>query len=404
MGKGAKPLCRLAALFAVISVLASCGGAGGGSSQPAGDTPPDNSQEAAVIRLAVRPNPLWNWLKSSGTLPEWERSWNISVVENTLSNHFGVFAGGHADVVIMNAMDVADIVLQSERDAVILGKLTYDRSFLGVHRHSQVTSLEDLLGMKIAVNSSVESTRLWGVLARELYGMDLREGGRDFELEFVNSTVVADLVVRGQVDACICLPDASASFLLSGDLKPLYDGRSAADIYSDEVSDSASALPLDEVFVVDRNWFEANQRSVDFLLSLWEEALNEWKLNKARIITNYPTLFSIEGDEQISWMVGYIDQNDWIVPSVYVGRDDEATNSEIFSRMQEAELVAPNAVNPEFDLSFASEIAALESILKPGESGGGSGSGGDLGRLSDRMSTPGPDDETPETPDQGAGE
>ncbi len=380
-------MCRLAALFAVIGVLASCGGTGAGSSESAsGNSPPENPQAAAVIRLAVRPNPLWNWLKDSGTLTEWERSWNISVIENTLSNHFGVFAGGHADIVIMNAMDVADIVLQSERDAVILGKLTYDRSFLGVHRHSQISSLEDLSGKKIAVNSSVESTRLWGVIARELYGMDLREGGRDFEMEFVNSTIVADLVVRGQVDACICLPDASASFLLTGDLKPLYEGRSAADIYSERIADSASALPLDEVFVVDRNWFEANQRSVDFLLSLWEEALNEWKLNKARIITNYPTLFSIEGDEQISWMVGYIDQNDWIVPSVYVGRDDEATNSEIFSRMQEAELVASDAVNPEFDLSFAGEIAALESILIPGASGGDAE--GDLGRLSDRMSTP----------------
>ena len=294
MGKGGKPLCKLAALCAMISVLASCGGAGAGAPQSeAGNSPPASPQEASVIRLAIRPNPLWNWLKDSGKLAEWENSWNINVAENTLSNHFGVFAGGHADIVIMNAMDVADIVLQSERDAVILGKLTYDRSFLGVHRHSQINSLEDLAGKKIAVNNSVESTRLWGVIARELYGMELKDGGQDFRLEFANSTIVADLVVRGQVDACICLPDASASYLQTGDLKPLYDGRSAADIYSTEVAEVASALPLDEVFVVDRNWFEENPRSVDFLLSLWEEALKEWKLHKARIVANYPTLFSI---------------------------------------------------------------------------------------------------------------
>ena len=70
-----------------------------------------------------------------------------------------------------------------------------------------------------------------------------------------------------------------------------------------------------------------------------------------------------------------------------MSRDDEATNSDIFSRMQAAGIAAPDAVNPEFDLSFASEIAALENILKPDSSG--SDTGGDLGRLSDRMSTPG---------------
>jgi len=391
VGRGRKPSCMLTALLTVTAILTSCGGgaaSGAGSSDTSpGDPSPANPQETAeVINLAIRPNPLWNWLKDSGTLANWESNWNIRVADNTLSNHFGVFAGGHADIVIMNAMDVADIVRQSERDAVILGKLTYDRSFLGVNRHSQVNSLEDLAGKKIAVSNSVESTRLWGVIARELYGLELKENGRDFSLEFVNSTIVADLVIRGQVDACICLPDASASHLSSGDLQAVYDGRSAAELYSEEVAESASALPLDEVFVVDRNWFENNQRSIDFLLSLWEEALKEWKLNKARIITDYPTFFSLEGDGQIEWMINYVNERDWIVPSIYVGMDDQATNSDIFSLMQASALVDPDATNPKFDLSFAGEIAALESILKPGESG--SDTGGDLGRLTDRLSTP----------------
>ena len=385
-----RPILRSAAIL-VVFVLAACGTASQNPSaqnnaldnSPSPLPTPDRG-EPDVINLAIQPNPLWNWLKTSGTLERLEQSWNIRILENTLPNHFGVFAGGHADVVIMSAMDVPEIVTQSQRDAVILGKISFDRSFLGVNKHLQARTLEDLGGMRIATYNPVRSTKLWGIIANALHGLDFREGG-DFQLIFSDPQNVANLVIRGDVDACICLPDYSASYLASGDLKAIYDERSAAEIYLDEIAESPNATPpLDETFVVDKNWFEQNTRLVDFLLSLWDEALRAWKLEKASIVTNDPIFFSVKSAHEIAWMTDYVTHNDWFVPSVYVGRDEAETNSDIFKRLREAGLLAEDTQNPVFDLSYARELAALECILKPGSCP--DGSSGDLDRLTDRSS------------------
>ncbi len=366
-----------------------CGGGGqsalGNNSGAGAPTSSTGQAEPSVINLAIPPDPLWDWLKDSGLRAEREQSWNVRINENSLFDQFGAFAGGHADVVMINAMDVPEIVQQSGRKAVVIGKNTFDRSFLAVSRHSQARSLSDLGGKRIAVYSPVKSTLLWGIIARNLYDLDFRIGGRDFDLVVVEAASIADEVVRGGVDACICLPDSSASFVASGDLKPLYDGRSAAEIYADEIAGGSTVqLPIADAFVVDQTWFEENQRSVDFLLSLWEKALQEWKINKAQIIADYPHHFSSDTPEEIAWMITYVDEHDWVAPSVYVGNDDAETNSQVFNLARTAGIIDAETGEPVFDLSFANEISLLESILIPG-SGEGDTSG-DLGRLTDRLS------------------
>ena len=233
MLKAERHPCRRAVLvLAVVPLAASaCAGSGGGGVSTAGSTvgaAGDRPASApAVIRMALAPDPIWQRLEDSGTRAAWERAHNIRLEVSQPFDQFAAFAGGHADVVLINALDVPKFVDQPERDPVIIGKYTTDHSILAVPRSSEAESLEDLVDRRIAVESSLASTLLWGLIAEIRYDLDFRLGGEDFDLVTVDPAGVADLVIRGDVAACICTPEFSVRFLAEGRLRPLYDGRSA---------------------------------------------------------------------------------------------------------------------------------------------------------------------------------
>ena len=348
---------RLAALTAVCALAAACGDStatspGAGPSEQA----PDRPAAGAVIRLAIPPDPLWDWLNDSGALTGWEDSNSVRVDASQAFDQFGAFAGGHADIVVINAADVPNIVKQSQREAVILGKYTFDRSFIGVGRYSTAETLADLGGTRIAVPDSVESTLLWGVIAEALHELQFRlDGGSDFELVVADRRRLADLVMRGDVDACVCLPDLSVADLAERELKPLYEGRSAARIYADEIAVGPDpGLPFGDVFVADKAWYGQNGDDVDSFLSLWSWAMGQWDSNQAALVAEYPHHFSIQGDEEVEWLVSYMQDNGWIALSPYVSEGEARTQADTFSRMKESNLIDQNTAEPEIVTSGSS--------------------------------------------------
>lgn len=397
-----RPLRRTAsaAVLALALAAAGCaGGSGGGVSNVATGTTvvgvsdaPAQAPAAAptVIRLALEPDPIWQWLEDSGTRAAWEASRNVRIDVSHPFDQFAAFAGGHADVVVINVLDVPQFVEQPERDPVIIGKYTTDRSILAVPRSSNAESLEELVDRRIAVESSLASTLLWGLVAQIRYGLDFGLDGADFDLVTVDPSGVADLVMRGDVDACICSPEFSVRFLADGRLRPLYDGRSAATIYSTEIFGGegfgGERGTIADAFIAEAAWHRANMSAVDALLGLWEEGLAAWKRHKAEIVADYPHHFAVETDAEIAWLTDYLETHDWIVPSVYITEQEAETHNFAFDRLVSLGLVPADAANPEFDLAYSQELSALEEVLKPGSGSGDSE--GDLGRLSDRLSVP----------------
>ena len=351
----------LAAAVATAALIASCGG----------DSTPDVTTSAAVpdlpaaapqsapqsapvrIRLALAPDPVWEWLKDSGTVAEWEATRNIRIEASSPFDLFAAFAGGHVDVVVINALEVPQFVEQSDREPVVVGRFTSDRSFLAVRRTSSAETLDDLIEARITVDSSLGSALLWGVIADALHGLEFRVDSPDFDLVVVESASVADLVMRDDVDACICLPDFGVSDLADGRLRPLYGGRSAAQIYAEDVLGEPGAKPVAEAFVADRQWLDSNRDAVDALLGLWEVGLQNWTLQKEAILPSYPHLLSVQTDAEIAWMVDYVRSNDWVLPSVYLTQEDSEIQTGIFARMQSLGLLPDDAREPELDLSFA---------------------------------------------------
>lgn len=365
----------LAAVLAAALVAAGCaGGGGGGVSNVAtattvagvGSAPePAATAEPTVIRLALAPDPVWQWLEDSGTSAAWEQAHNIRVEASNAFDQFAAFAGGHADVVVINVLDVPKFVEQPERDPVIIGKYTTDRSILAVRRTSRAENLEDLVERRIAVESSLASTLLWGLIAETRYGLDFSQDSPDFDLVTVEPASVADLVMRGDVDACICTPDFSVPFLAGGRMRALYDGRSAAEIYLAGLLGGRELGTIADAFVADKAWYDANREAVDALLGLWEEGVAAWKQDRAQIVADYPHHFSVESDAEIAWLADYVEEHDWIVSSVYITDQEAETHKFAFYRLRDLGLVPEDAVAPEINI-----------VDSPGSEAPAEGSGG----------------------------
>ena len=362
----------LGAALAVGLVASSCGGGGSGSSLATGTTvagvgaaPEAAPGPPAVIRLSLAPDPVWQWLEDSGTRAAWERTHNLRIEVSNAFDQFAAFAGGHADVVLINALDVPKFAEEPGRDPVIVGKYTTDRSILAVRRTSRAENLDDLVERRIAVESSLGSTLLWGLIAEARYGLDFSQEGTDFDLVSVEPASIADLVMRGDVDACICTPDFSVPFLAGGRMRALYDGRSAAELYASGGGLGGRMVAIADAFVADRAWYAANRSAVDALLGLWQEGVTAWKENKAQLVADYPHHFSVESDAEIAWLADYVAEHDWIEPSVYITDQEAETHRSAFYRLRDLGLVPPDATVP--------EIAVVDS---PGSEMPADGSGG----------------------------
>ena len=353
------------AALAVGLLAAGCGGTRTSSLTTAAgavSAAPQAQDAPVVIRLSLAPDPVWQWLEDSGTRAAWERTRNVRVEVSSAFDQFSAFVGGHADMVVINALDVPRFVEQPERDPVIIGKYTVDRSVLAVPRTSRAETLEEIVERRIAVESSLGSTLLWGLIADLRYDLEFGPDGADFDVVVVDSASVADLVIRGDVDACICNPASGAAHFADGRLRTLYGGKSAAQIYSETIFGGAEfggeRSTFAAVFVVDAGWHAANPQAVEALLDLWQQGLDGWRQNRAQIVADYPHLFSVETSEEIDWLVDHLEDHDWIVPSVYITEQEAETHTFAFEQLKDRGLVGAEAAYPEINLTYSPGVRA----------------------------------------------
>ena len=237
----------VAVVCAIALMSSACVADGGGE-------PPDDASGQAVnqdepaplrattIRLAIPSEPLWRWLVDSGSVAAWEAQHDLQIEASHPFRPFTALASGRADIVVMNAFEVPIVATDLDRLPVIIGKYASDRSTIAVRRSSRATELSELVDGRIALEGQLGSTLLWALIADVRHDLDLRYGSTDFE--FVTATVgIADAVVRGNADACICAPNEAVSEFSSGALRPLYEGKTAATVYAEMMVNPAT-LPL----------------------------------------------------------------------------------------------------------------------------------------------------------------
>lgn len=352
-------------MVALGLVIAACGGTdsgdGASGSSSGGSTSGSTdggstSAEPSVITFAFAPDPVIDYLIDTGVLAEMEEEWNIKLEMTEAWDEFAFFAGGHGQVVSMATYDLQLLERETGVETVTFGKYNMNRLPVLVRADSPYQTLADLVGQTVAVGSVSSSTLIWGMLAAEIHDVDLRFEGGDFEVILSDHAVNPELLARGEFEACICIPEFATPQLRSGEVRALYDGMGAAELYAAQV-DAGHAGILSNGFTAEKEWYDSHPREVEFFLTLWERGIQLWQENQADIIARYPQHFSVESPEDIEFIQQWIAEHDWFVDTVYIDDEWIAGETGMFAKMREhgfASELEPGESDPEFQATAAS--------------------------------------------------
>jgi ABC-type nitrate/sulfonate/bicarbonate transport system substrate-binding protein len=340
---------RSVAALAAVALIASACASGGGSGKVAGEADEANG----VVNMVMAPDAVWRWLEDQGIKEEMEQEAGIQVLAASSWDEFGVFAGGHADVVSSATYETPELADAVGEPVSVFGKYNSDRSILGVATGSSYKDLCDLEGKRIATFTAVSITLMWGMYAKEMCGLDLKAGGGDYELVVTDIQNLGDLVARGDADACLCLPDFSLVQLVDGTVEPLYDGKSAAQLWAENFASDPqdTTHPQTNVFVAREAWVEKNPEEAAFLLALWERGLQEWVEHGPEIIAAYPEDFGVTSPEEEAYLLDWMENTyDWYVDSVYLKEEWVEEEKGVFDLMRETGFMDEDAEDPVFTL------------------------------------------------------
>ena len=300
-----------------------------------------------VIRFTFAPDPVWRWLNDQGIREKMEQKAKIQILDSATWDEYGIYAGGNADIVSVGSFEVPDIVQKSGVDSVIIGKYNIARAVIGVPKDSPAQTLSDLEGKRITTFSTVSDALLWGALAKKLEDFDLRSDGGDLEMVIADVQNMGPLAASGEADACICLPDFAIEQFRTGKLRMLYDGKSDAQMFQDEVLPGHPG-PMINIFLVRKDFYEDNPREVRFFLKVWQRGLDEWKAHRDEIIEAYPQDFAAQNEQDIAWIKDFLSENDWFTDSVYLDQKWVDEEKKVFDLLRETGFMPEDQEDPEF--------------------------------------------------------
>ncbi|MGY1705837.1 ABC transporter substrate-binding protein [Geodermatophilus sp. SYSU D00697] len=338
---------RLVAGVAALAVTATACASGGGSGQAAGEAQDANG----VVNMVMAPDPVWKWLEDQGIKQEMEEEAGVQVLTSSSWDEFGVYAGGHADVISAATYEVPELAEATGEPATVFGAYNTDRSILAVQAGNPAQTICDLKGQRIATFTAVSITLIWGMYAKEMCDLDLQAGGGDFELVVTDIQNLASLVARGDADACLCLPDFAIPELSTNQITPLYDAKSAAQMWAENYSSNPDDVthPQTNVFVARESWVEKNKDEATFLISLWDRGIQEWQQHRDEIIAAYPEDFAVRTPEEMAFLQDWLDNRfDWFVPTTFLDDEWVQGEQEVFDLMRETGFVEEGAEEPSF--------------------------------------------------------
>jgi ABC-type nitrate/sulfonate/bicarbonate transport system substrate-binding protein len=279
-----------------------------------------------------------------------EQKSGIKILDSSTWEEFAIYAGRHADIVSAATYEVPDIANKSGIDSTIFGKYNTSRAVIAVRKDSPYQSLSDLKGKKIVTFTSVSDLLLWGTLAKKLEGVDLRAGGGDYDVTLADVQNMAPLVAKGDAEACVCLPDFAIKELSSGQLRPLYDGKSDAQLFAENYAPGHPG-PESNIFLAPTDWLKTHQREAKFFLALWDRGLKEWQEHKKEIIATYPQDFAATNKAQQKWILDYLNnQQDWFVDSVYLDQQWIDQENKLFPLMKATDFMDDEQAIPKYQM------------------------------------------------------
>ncbi len=303
-----------------------------------------------IIRFTFAPDPVWDYLQDSGIREEMEKASGVRILAAPTWDEFGIYAGGHADIVSVGSFEVPLLEVESKRKAVVFGKYNMTRAVLATAADNPYKTLADIpKGSKIAIYNTVGPTLLWGVIVKELHNLSYRADGGDYDLVLADITNTAQLAANKEVKAAQILPDFSVPQLMGGKVKILYDGRTGPDLIGEIVGGRYEG-PMTNIFMAREEWYDEHIEEVNFFLKLWQRGLDEWQAKKDLIIESYPQHFAVQTPEEIKFMKDYLKAHDWFAKDVYLTQDWIDKETRLFDLMRKAGFMGKDEKNPRFEV------------------------------------------------------
>lgn len=333
---------KWACLVAALSLVAVACSDDGGDAGADGDR--------TVIRFAFAPDPVWDYMNDNGKIVEFEEKYNIRIVTSSTWDEFAYFAGGHGDIVSMATYELPLLEQETGVKTVTFGKYNLLRITPLARPESNYETLADIpTGSKIGVPSAVSSTLVWGMFAEKLHGLNFRVGEGDFELVVEDHFVMPELVIRGELEAALAIPEAAVPFLRSGELEVMYGGKLPFEIYQDICSCDHQGV-MGNNFTATEEWFDENEDAAAGFLAMWEEGIKQWDANQAEIISTYPQHFAVEDEADVEYMQEYLAAHDWFVDTVYLDDDWITNETGLYDLMKETGFMEEDAPTPRFEV------------------------------------------------------
>ncbi|OBB59130.1 nitrate ABC transporter substrate-binding protein [Mycobacterium sp. 852013-51886_SCH5428379] len=332
---------RAAVAVAAATMVTLTAGCAAGLGGPASS----RAARDGVIRFTFAPDPIWDYMNETGIVDEWQRDTGYRIETSATWDEFGLFAGGHADIISTASFEVPALEEQTQRETVIIGRYNAERSRILVRTEDPAQSLADLRGKRLGVFTTVSGTLVWSGLVKQMHDIDLVGG--DFEIVVADIQNLSNLLARGEIDACICYPDLSARDLREGTVRALYDGKSSAEVFADLDAPGHDG-PMGNVFVARKEWVDGHPGEVSAFLDLWSRGLQEWAAHRDEMIERYPQHFAVDTPEDIAFMKDYVAQHDWVVDDVRFDQQWAEDESSIFDLMRRAGVIGDDVADPRF--------------------------------------------------------
>lgn len=158
MRRTAKTLAALMATAVLALTTACSAGLGGPASS--------RSAQDGVIRFTFAPDPIWDYMHDAGIVEQWQRDTGYTIETSATWDEFGLFAGGHADIISTASFEVPALEEQTQRETLIIGRYNAERSRILVRADDPAQSLEDLRGRRLGVFTTVSGTLVWSALVK----------------------------------------------------------------------------------------------------------------------------------------------------------------------------------------------------------------------------------------------
>ena len=343
---------RWAALVVVVFVAAACAGGGATAGADDGATPAAGSEGSGreIIRFAFSPDPIWDYLRDTGELAEWEEEHNLRIHTSESWDEFTYFAAGHGDIVSLGTYELPLLEQETGVKVVAFGQYNHLRGQFMRKAGDPYETIADVpTDSTVCVLGPTEITAD-AAIADQLYDIDFRVGGGDFENVVPQDLfVMPELVARGECTVAWTGVDAAVSLLRAGDIEMMNGGRSTWQLYQDVCKCDHKGI-MSNLFVATQEWYDAHPDQAAAFLELWERGLWLWEENKDEIVRLYPQHFAVETEEDTEWIIDYVEgPSDWFADTVYMDEAWIAEEMKIYDYMIDAGLMDAGTEIPRFE-------------------------------------------------------